>query len=685
MRRWPIHFKSGPLQAILLLSLALAGYPQAPEDFEDLAGDRSALEESPDLPVTMLEERTDRLNAPLNLNRATEKQLLESPLLTPFQVHHLLKYREAFGDLYSLYELCTLPGFSPSFVREISGYCTVDPGIAAWPGTPKDPENMFMCNLGRVFPLPSGYASGPETDGKAVYASGPLKFNVRLRCRISPKISFGLASDKDPGEPFFRQNRPEFVSGYLQYRGQSTLRDVVLGTFRLNQGLGLVNGSGFLHQPSGFRVNKGSMSALRPYASLNEDRFHQGIAVRLNMRRTDCLLWTSFRHMDLSLSGAPQGYAAADWLDLLRTGGLHRTPAEISGKSLAFRHHSGIQLLQQLGNLTVGAMAGIETAGLSEKGSDSLQIRTLPTQHMVLSAHWHWVHPVIETFGEAAISDAAISDGHAIAMLAGLRVRFSDFLRGLLLLHRYGNGFRGIIPSSYGSTSHIRNESGVSLHLDAEPGRLLRTSFTCGVYFYPAPRYLTDFPSVSFKSRWTLESTERTRFRWKFQTDCKIWQRTPSTGRTGPRPLITARRNKASLRLRYDPFPALQWQPRIIVSFLSGEDRHSAGYAACQQVRVQVTTGLYFTLRFLVFHVREWENRIYLYEPGLYYDFSFPACYGEGRKINSVISLRAGKKLTVSGSFSLISYTDRDEIGTGNERTEGPHKWDTGIQLRLRF
>jgi len=680
MLHWSIHFKSRPVQAVLLLSLALAGYPQEPEDFEDLAGDRSALEEAPDIPVTMLEERTDRLNAPLNLNRATEEQLLESLLLTPYQVHHLLKYREAYGDLYSLYELCTLPGFSPSFVREIAGYFTVDPGMAALPGPPRVPRNIFMCNLGRVFPLPSGYAPGHETGGKPVYASGPLKFNFRFRCRASPKISFGLACDRDPGEPFFRQMRPEFVSGYVQYRDQNSLRDVVLGTFKLNQGLGLVNGSGFLHQLSGFRVNKGSMSALRPYASLNEDRYHQGIAVRLNMRRTDLLLWTSFRHMDLSLSGQAQGYPAADWLDLQRTGGLHRTPSEISGKSLAFHHHSGIQLLHQLGNLTVGAMAGMETAGLTKKGSDSLRIRSLPTQHTVLSVHWHWVHPVLETFGEVAISDV-----DALALLAGLRVRFSDFLRGLLLLHRYENGFRGILPSSYGSTSHIRNESGVSLHLDAEPGRLLRTAFTWGLYFYPAPRYLTDVPSLSFKSRWTLESTDRAMFRWKFQSDCKIWQRTPSTGSAGPCRLVTARRDKASLRLRYDPFPALQWQPRIIVSFLSEGKKHSTGYAACQQVRVQVSSGLYFTLRFLVFHVREWDNRIYLYEPGLYYDFSFPACYGEGRKINLVISLRAGKKLTVSGSFSLISYTDRDEIGTGNERTEGPHKWDAGIQLRLRF
>lgn len=663
-----------------LLFLPISGFTQIPEDFETLAEDHAELEESASLPTEILEERADRLNAPLNLNRATEEPLRSSGLFTPFQVHVLLDYREKYGELYSIYELASLPGFSVSHLKEISGYLTTGSAVAGSAGTGAAPGNMLMVNTGRIFPRSSGYTAEPGSGNTPVYSSTPLKINFRIRARLKKNLALGLAFDKDPGEPCFQGMHPEFASGHIHYRGTGTLRQLVIGSYRLNHGLGLVNGTGFLHTPSGFRMNRLSLSALKPYASLNENRFHNGMAARIKIRETGCLLWSSYKRLDLSLFRVPEHFSSVDWLDFQRTGGMHRTPVEIEGRSLAFHHHSGIQLVQQHRNLTLGVMAGTETTSLTAKGNDSLQTRTNPSWHSALSLHWLWVSPAAKTFGELVLRDL-----NSVALLTGLRVHFSDFLQGLLLLHHYGITFRGIHPSSYASGSHIRNEEGISLHLLAEPGRRFKASFTCALFHYPSPRYLTGVPSTGFRNRYILQSAGKGSLQWKLQLEKKVWQKTPSGDSTGSRSMITSARSRMSLQFRYTPLPAMQWQSRMILSLLSGGKRARPGYITYHQVRIHTSGDLTCTLRFLVFNVTDWDNRIYIHEPGLYYSFSFPAFYGKGQKVNSVISLKTGKKLTVAGTFSILSYADRDHIGSGNDLIPGSRKWEAEIQLRLNF
>jgi hypothetical protein len=711
--------------AVVLPLLPFAGFTQIPEDFEILAEDRAALEEQFDPDTRVLEERTDLLHAPLDLNMATEELLEGSRLFTPFQIHVLLDYREKYGPLYSIYELASLPGFSLPCLEEISGYITTGPAIyepdqsgssGATPGRHKfsagatnqagtgssgtsgsgtrlSPSvrpatgNLILFNLGRVFPKSTGYTAGPAAGNDPVYAATPLKFNFRVRAGLKQKLSIGIAYDKDPGEQYFHGMRPEFASGYIHYRATGILRQLVLGSYRLNHGAGLVNGTGFFHSISDFRLNRLSLSELKPYASLNEHNFLSGIAASLKFRKTGCLLWSSLRKLDLSLrdpdaflDSLPGRISPVDWISFQRTDGLHRIPVELEGRSLGFHHHSGIQVVHQYRNLTIGAMAGMETTGLTGTGKDSLKVRIPPSWHSSFSLHWLWVHPSLEAFGEFVARDLA-----SVALLAGLRVRFSDFLQGLLLMHHYGDSFRGILPASYASGSSTCNEEGISLNLMAEPARRFRAGFSCGLFFYPAPRYLTGVPSTGFRSRCILQGTGMGAFQWKLQLDKNIWQRTPSEDTTGPPPVVTSTRNRVSFQFRYTPVPVLQWQPRIIVSLLSGEGKAHAGYVTYQQVRIQATPALTCTLRFLLFRITDWDNRVYIYEPGLYYSFRFPAFYGEGRKVGSVITFKTGKKITLAGLFSVLTYAERDEIGSGNDLIPGNRKYEAEIQFRIKF
>jgi len=74
----------------------------------------------------------------------------------------------------------------------------------------------------------------------------------------------------------------------------------------------------------------------------------------------------------------------------------------------------------------------------------------------------------------------------------------------------------------------------------------------------------------------------------------------------------------------------------------------------------------------VLFQVAEWENRIYLYEPGLYYSFSFPAFYGQGQKTTLLLTLKPLRRITLSAKISGV--TNRNI----------PH-WESALQLRVNL
>jgi hypothetical protein len=132
------------------------------------------------------------------------------------------------------------------------------------------------------------------------------------------------------------------------------------------------------------------------------------------------------------------------------------------------------------------------------------------------------------------------------------------------------------------------------------------------------------------------------------------------------------------------PAGTFQWQSRLVASFIS-ESRPVPGYAAIHQAGAVLHDMLKCTVQFVVFNISRWDNRIYLYEPGLYHQFSFPSFYGKGQKITLVSALKPGKRIIFEGKFSMLTYHDRDQIGSGSEMVEGSRKFGTGFQIVVKL
>ena len=663
---------------LFIIAMAIPGmlHPQQPTEHGHHAEELLFRDESAEVPIAFYESRLELISHPINLNRATSDQLGETGLFTPFQVHVLIKYREDFGELYSIYELGELTGFRISRLRKIAAYLTVETGVHFNPE--KTGHHMILINLGRTLPEAIGYQSHQENREAPAYAGSPIKTSIRIRTHVGQNLSMGLSYQKDAGEKYFQERQPEFISGYIRYHGYRLLKQLVVGNFQLHHGLGLVNGTGFLHSPESIRISQNSILKLKPYASLNEYRFEQGIGCRSDLNKIELLAWSSYQKLALSMSGFMENPGNPDWLEHHRKSGLHRTLTEVGGRSLAFQVHSGIQAVFRHENLIVGSMFGLEVTGLTQKGIDSMKVEMEPNLNGISSLHAQWHRDRVDLFGEIALGKRS-----STAILAGLRIHYNDFIQWILLFHHYGPSYQGFLSSSYASGSSISNEQGIAVGLHAEPGLLFTADFLLELFNYPSPRYLTRIPSTGYRYSCTFNNPGIKHLQWRFRILKKVWQTTPATNAIGLRPLKNSEVTRLDFRLIYDPELLLKWQSRLVVSLLSGESKPTPGYAAVQQLSIHLRQSLTCTFQFVVFNVTDWDNRIYLYEPGLYYSFNFPVYYGTGQKVTSVISLKTGRRMTLAVKASMITYHDRRETGSGNDLIPDNKKVEVGVQLRL--
>jgi hypothetical protein len=657
--------------------LGMPGISQEGGVQTDQAEEILGRDEEARVPLDTYEEIQDLSLHPVNLNAVTPDELMACGLFTSFQVHMILEYRERYGKMYTIYELAALTGFTASSLKEISPFITLEDR----PRTTRRnaPGCQVILFAGKTFPDAIGYGITAPVPVQSAYQGSPIKTSLKVRAVAGKNISLGLAYEKDPGETAFSGIRPEFLSGYINITGHRVMEQVILGTYRLHLGLGLVQGSGLIHSTEAFLSRPVSLSSLKPYAGMDETGPHRGAAIQLGLGPVKILAWSSLNSMDLSVANLRESGPGMDWASCRRETGLHRTSAELSGRNLAYLASSGVQAMAGTSNLMVGCHYSCEVSGPTQKGKDSLDLEAGTVFYHSLGILWRWRFNKLETFGEYAAGSFPSS-----AVIAGLRYQVSDFLSGCLLLHDYGSDHRETFSSAYASGSHISNEKGLSLQIHAEPFRTMVADLSVGMYWYPAPRYLVPVPSSGYRYSLKIQNAGSGQLQWMIRFTRRTSQQTPANVSIGVRPLEETRLSRLEGRLIYQPLESFQWQTRLIGSLNDGSNLHQ-GYAGVQQARFSVSEKLKSTLQFVVFNIPQWENRIYLYEPGLYHQFDFPVCYGEGQKITLVIKYRPFIWIILEAKASVLTYHDREQFGSGNDLVEGYRKYEAGFQLRLDF
>ena len=656
--------KSCPVHLLLLAvtSACLSAQLPAggsPQDVEDLLY-RSESTVNPEILWDAFNGSGDQ---PIDLNQASREELENSGLFTSYQIENLLEYRTTYGPVYSIHELAVLPGFQHTVLQELEAAILVRPRRI--PSGKFRMEHRILLDAGSSFPTGNEYRPDPGSGVERKFAGSPVHTTFRWRSRVRRDLTLALTYDKDAGEQYLYRNRPQFVSGYISYEGKKLIKQCVIGNYQLNQGLGLVNGSGLFHRAGDFRVNRQTLSRIRPYASKTETGFERGMACRLGSERFQMLVWGSYHTFSLAPSTLSEQPSGDGWFDAQRISGLYRTQGELEGRELAFRIHSGIQLLLKTGHFALGIQNGTEYLGPTRRAKDDPAVKQASSLQQKCSLHGYWSRQKIQVFGELSASQYRYP-----AFLFGMEYQFNDYIHGSILVHHYGAEFSGSLPSSYSSGSRIRNEQGLAFHLQVETGPRITARLTGELFRYPMPRYLTQVPSAGFRLDLSLQSPATHTLQWKARLVSKAWQTTPADESTAVRPLKDFRVCRLDGQWTYTHQDRFRWHGRLVAGYLKEKGSPVPGYAAVQRVGIGSHGHLSVTIQYVLFHVTDWENRIYLYEPGFYYSFNFPVCYGTGQRTTFLVTFKPVTWITFSAKITGV-------------KANGNSTWETGAQLRL--
>ena len=85
------------------------------------------------------------------------------------------------------------------------------------------------------------------------------------------------------------------------------------------------------------------------------------------------------------------------------------------------------------------------------------------------------------------------------------------------------------------------------------------------------------------------------------------------------------------------------------------------------------------------FHTDDYATRLYAYERGPLYQFSFPSFYGHGFRLSLLVRHALTPRLLLLARLATTDYLDRDHISSGLQQIDHSSQTDLDVQLRWKF
>jgi hypothetical protein len=94
--------------------------------------------------------------------------------------------------------------------------------------------------------------------------------------------------------------------------------------------------------------------------------------------------------------------------------------------------------------------------------------------------------------------------------------------------------------------------------------------------------------------------------------------------------------------------------------------------------------GLDFKLRFALFDTDSYDERLYAYENDISYTFTINSYYYRGCKTYFILKWKH-KWFEIQGKISRLLFFNRNQISSGLELIDAPHKTDIKVQVLIKL
>lgn len=617
----------------------------------------------------LLEELQFIANRPIFINTAGTDELNRLQLLNPLQIQNLIRYRETYGNLLSIYEFKAVDGFDEQLIEVLRPFFIFDE--AAFDTIRYRPRQELMVRAIQLIEKQKGFMKPSKYEGSR------LKLYSRYRFS-SKKIQAGFTTEKDAGESFLKRSNPE---GFDFYSGFATIsqnnKQFYFGDYRLQFGQGLTAWQGFSLGKSvdinaGAKFNQG----ISPYTSTDENRFMRGIAAQLKSGKFTFYPFYSSKRFDANTDSINGEIAFTSF----QTSGLHRTNSEIEDKNSVKEKSTGAYLVYTGKFYSIG-ISGIHTRydhPLRRRDADynrylfhGKEINNLGIDYKIGINKYF-------LFGELATCSTK-----GQALISGILAHPTDKIECSIIYREIGKRYNTPFGDAFTEGSKLNDEQGIYFGLKA----------------YPFPKFSLQAYVDQFKHRWIKYTSIDPILGYEYQIQINyqltrnwdiysryFYENKPVKATVDSQKLnLNQKRQKLRLHVNGDLTPSLFVRTRIELMFYS-HDHLSNGIMLFQDLGFKLPRyESNYWIRVAYFNTDDYDSRIYAYENDLLYQFSIPSLYGEGIRsyINGKVKICENLNLWLKASRTWFFGTDG--IGSGYSFINKNTKTEFKLQLRFRF
>lgn len=630
---------------------------------------------------------------PLNLNMADADELRTIGILSEVQITDLLLHRKQYGKLISIYELQSLRYWDMTTIQMVLPFVRVDDRfdqlhISLKEALEQGRVEWFM-RYQRTPEQKAGYDNVTDSvlqSSNKYYHGNADRYYTRLRYTYKSNISVGFTAEKDPGEEFFQGSQPhgfDFYSGHAFFRGGKYIRSVAAGDYlvQIGQGLNVWSGYAFSKTADIFTSRKNA-SLLRPYTSVDENRFFRGGAVVLGKGPFSLLSFYSRKRTD----GSGISDSLTDDLRFITTldlSGLHRTTSEIARKNQLMEQVAGSYLQYAAPRFHAG-LAVVNQSYSAPLNRDSVPYNLFAfrgTRTTSVSGDYNWVFRNMNFFGEVSYS----SHSKAIAQLHGMMMVLDPRVSLAVIYRNYDKAYYTFYNNGFSEGSNTQNERGLFAGWKIKLASAWTLNAYADFFTFPWLKYQVDAPSHGYE--WLLQPVYKPNkvleIYGRFRQQVRQKNNRDSDGTITD--LVDVIQRNYRFNVSYKVNEAITLRSRLdYVTINRPDNTPEKGWVLLQDVVYKPKNlPIDLSVRYALFDTDSYDSRIYTYENNALYVFSSPSYYYQGSRAYVLLRYSFLRSCDLWIRYGVFLYSDRTSLSAGPELINGNKKSDITIQLRM--
>ncbi len=671
---------------LLIFVSATSGYAQQTDlrkeqQIEELVESLAASNDGTSESTLLLDDLSYYSGHPIFINLATEEELLRLNLFNFKQVRDIISYREKYGQIITLNELSVMDDFSEELLRKVEPFVRFNTSRDSlqkkWDRVIRQ---TLLLRIKETMPVSAGYFSHNEKS--PVYGGSPVSSFTRYRAEVGKSMEIGITAENDAGEDFFRNSNRQgfdFLSGFISFEGKGLINKVVVGDYhlRFGQGVNLWSGGGVTYVSDLSSLMR-SGEGIRPYSSSDENLFYRGAAIQFSLKPFKLSLFISNKRRDANLE---EDVSGVNYITSFRMDGLHRTISEIADEKDVRESSIGSYFDFRFSRWRFGFLTSLQKFGLPvSKGALPYKSKSFEGDvNGNFGLDYHFILNQISFFGEAGISRNLKP-----AFVNGMVWKAHPQMSLSFLYRYYDPAFQSFNSGAFSEGSGGKNEQGFYTAFEYYPIAKLKIGGQADIYYFPWMTYSTISPaqghSLAFQGEYALSGDVNVYLHTRF-----VVKPQKTSGATGVPEQYDESTAKWRLHCDWKMSDKIQLRSRLEYVRYKYRSANENGYLLFQDLIYTYSSKFKCWFRMTFYSTEGYNSRVYSYENDLLYYFSIPEFHGKGVRSYFNLKYQPVKLLTF---YFKAGYTLRDgatSMGSGNDETQGDHRFDLRGQICLKF